>query len=397
MTRWIAMFAMFAVAADWPQFRGPKGTGAAEGPAPPTQIAPDKAAWTADLPGRGVSGPIVVGDRVFVTASSGRLNDRLHVLAFAAADGKRLWERTVFATGPTASHPKTCMAAPTPAGDGRHVVALFGTNDLVCLDADGNVEWMRCLYDEYPGLTDGRGMASSPIIVGKTVVLLCETQNVSFAAGIDLATGANRWRIDRSHVPIWNTPILLPGWGPGGDLVLLQGGIRLSAVEPASGQEIWRLDRESDNVASALCRGDVVYVPGETKGLGAYRRQPAGPPKPIWESEKLNPNTASPVAIDNRIYSPRGSVLVVGDTANGAEVGRIRLRGGAVSGSPVTAGGLIYCPGEDGTVNVLKPGEKEPTVGGTGTLGEPILATPAIADGALYLRSDRHLWKFKGT
>src|SRR4051794_38808818 len=103
----VFMIALTATAADWRQFRGPGGTGTADGPAPPTDLAPDRAtAWKAPLPGRGLSGPLVVGDRVFVTASSGRRQDRLHVLAFAAADGKQLWERTVFATGPTDCHPK---------------------------------------------------------------------------------------------------------------------------------------------------------------------------------------------------------------------------------------------------------------------------------------------------
>ncbi|HEY1375334.1 MAG TPA: PQQ-binding-like beta-propeller repeat protein, partial [Gemmataceae bacterium] len=109
----VGILALAAVGADWRQFRGPAGAGAAAGPAPPADIAADRGvAWKADLTGRGVSGPVVVGDRVIVTASSGPHNDRLHVLAFAAADGKRLWQRTVFATGPTHCHPKTCMAAP---------------------------------------------------------------------------------------------------------------------------------------------------------------------------------------------------------------------------------------------------------------------------------------------
>jgi outer membrane protein assembly factor BamB len=392
----LVAIALAAVAADWRQFRGSAGDGAADGPAPPTQLSPDKATWTADLPGRGLSCPIVVGDRVFLTASSGRLNDRLHVLAVAAGDGKILWERTVFATGPTASHPKTCMAAPTPVSDGRRVVALFGTDDLLCFDFDGNLLWARCLYEEVPGATDGRGLASSPVIADNSLICHVETQNASFAAGIDLDTGSDRWRTERPRGITWTTPTVLPGWGPnGGALVLLQGGTKLSAVEPATGREAWSLERKNDPIASALCRGDELFVPGEN-GLAAYRKQPAGTPKQLWESEKLNPVTASPVLIGNRVYCPRGSVLVVGEIANGAEVGRVRLRGGAVSGSPVTAGGLIFCPGEDGTTNVLKPGDKDPAVVASATVGEPLLATPAVADGAIYFRSDKHLWKFAG-
>jgi outer membrane protein assembly factor BamB len=390
-----AIFALIAVAADWRQFRGPAGTGAADGPAPPTEVAADRAAWKASLPGRGLSSPLVVGDRVFVTASTGRRADRLHVLAFAAADGKQLWERTVFATGPTDAHPKTCMAAPSPVSDGRRVIALFGTDDLVCLDLKGNVLWVRALHDEHPGATDGRGLATSPVIVGDTVVVQIETQNVSFAVGVSVETGANRWRVDRPRDIVWSTPTVLTGWAAdGGDLVLLQGGPKLSAIEPATGKEVWHIERKNHQIASALCRGEIVYVPGAEGGLAAYRRQPDGSPVLFWESEKLNPDTASPVAVGDRLYVLRGTVLVTGDLATGVEVGKVRLRGGAFGASPLTVGGLIYCVAEDGLVQVVKPGEKEATVIGGGSVNETILATPAIADGAFYLRSDQHLWKF---
>src|SRR5262245_22025187 len=171
MSRWTApallgAVALFAAGADWPQFRGPAGAGVADGPAPPAEVGHDRnLAWKAPLPDRGVSGPVVVGGKVFVTASGGPRQDRLSVLAFDAADGKPLWRRSLYATGPTASHPKTCMAAPTPACDGKRLVALFATNDIACLDLDGNLLWARCLYEEVPGATDGRGLASSPIIV----------------------------------------------------------------------------------------------------------------------------------------------------------------------------------------------------------------------------------------
>lgn len=391
----LAVLGFAAVAADWRQFRGPAGTAAADGPAPPAEVAPEKAAWKVPLPGRGLSGPLVVGDRVFVTASSGQRQDRLHVLAFAAADGKTLWERTVFATGPTTCHPKTCMAAPTPVSDGKRVVALFGTDDLVCLDRDGNVLWVRCLHDEYPGTTDGRGLASSPVIAGNTLVLQFDTQNVSFAVGIDLETGVNRWRVDRPRDIVWATPTVLAGWAPGGgDQVLLQNGAKLTALDPATGKEAWHVERKCHPIATALCIGHIVYVPGAESGMAALRLRPDGTPEVVWESERVNAGTASPVAVGNRIYCLRGTNLVVGDLATGAEVGRVRLRGQAYGASPVTAGGMVYCMSEDGVVQVVKPAAKEPEIIGTGNLNETLLATPAVADGALYLRSDQHLWKF---
>jgi outer membrane protein assembly factor BamB len=401
MPRWTApallgALALAAVAADWRQFRGPDGAGVADGPAPPADLAADRhLAWKADLPDRGVSGPVVVGNRVFLTASGGPRQDRLHVLAFDAATGRQIWQRTVWATGPTASHPKTCMAAPTPASDGRRLVALFATDDLLCLDFDGNLLWARALHEEHPGATDGRGLASSPVIVGDTAIVHIETQNVSFAAGIDLATGADRWRIDRPREMCWTTPTVLPGRGPGGDRVLLQGSTRLSAIDPQTGREVWHLDRKSHPIASSVVHGNVLYVPGE-EGLAALElRSGDEPPKVLWEAAKLTPSMASPLVLGERVYSLRGSILVAGDRATGAVAGQLRLRG-SFSASPVAAGGLIYCVNEDGVVQVVKPGDKEPTVVANGELKETILGTPAVASGALYVRSDKHLWKFAG-
>lgn len=396
MTRWlICAIAILGVSADWRQFRGTGGTGSAEGPPPPIELTPERnLQWKAPLVGRGLSSPLVIGDRVIVTASSGPKHDRLHVLAFAKADGKKLWDRTVFATGPTASHPKTCMAAPTPASDGKRVVALFGTNDLICLDLDGNVLWLRSLYEENPGATDGRGLAASPVIANDTVIVASETQNVSFVAGINVFTGANRWRIDRPRDISWTTPILVPRLTSDvPEYVVLQSSPILSAIDPMTGKEIWKIERKNHPISSALYHDDVLFVPGMEGGLGAFRRRPSGAPMLLWESERLNPDTASPVAIGNRIFSLKSSILATGETANGKVIGQLRLRG-PFSASPVTAGGLIYCVSEDGRIQVVKPGEGEPKVVGGGALNEPILATPAVADGAIYLRSDRHLWKF---
>src|SRR5262249_13407128 len=186
--RAIALITLFALAADWAQFRGPNSAGiGADASLPKSFSKSENVVWSTDLPGRGASSPIVVGDRVYLTASSGAKHDRLHVLALDAGSGRRLWLRTFWGTGPTDSHPKSCMAAPTPVSDGSHVVALFGTNDLVCLDRDGNVQWIRSLYEENQGATDGRGLATSPLLVGNIVVVQVENQNVSFVAGIDLA------------------------------------------------------------------------------------------------------------------------------------------------------------------------------------------------------------------
>jgi outer membrane protein assembly factor BamB len=377
---------------DWRQFRGSDSTGVSTESAPKRFAADKNVAWKADLPDRGIASPIVVGDRVFVTAAGGPRRDRLHVLAFDAKSGRQLWQRNFWATGPTDSHPKTNMAAPTPASDGQRVVALFGTDDLVCLDLDGNVLWVRSLYEENSGATDGRGLASSPIIIGPTAIVHIETQNTSFAAGIDLESGKNRWRIDRPHQYDWTSPIPIPGRTPAESLVLLQGVTRLSACDPLTGREAWGLEHGCQGIASSVVSGGVLYVPGE-KGLAALALQPDhAPPKALWEKPKLNPGTSSPVVLDGRVYTLRGSILIAGDVKTGEVSGQLRLKG-SFSSSIVAAGGLLYCVSEGGITHVVKPTDKGPVLVESCPLNETILCTPAIAGGAFYVRSDRHLWK----
>ena len=285
--------ALCIVAADWRQFRGNDSTGVVAGDQLPVQFGPkENLAWKVSLPGRGPSSPLVIDGHVIVTASKGAKQDRLMVLSYDAATGATQWERTFWATGPTDCHPKTTMAAPTPVSDGKVVVALFATDDLVCLDLKGDVLWIRSLHEENPGATDGRGLASSPVLVDGVVVVQIENQNVSFATGIDAATGKSLWRIDRPRQLCWSSPIALPG-KDGRHLVLLQGSSRLSAIEPRTGREVWGLDRHSDEVASSLLHGNILFVPGE-KGLSAFELSGNDTaPKLLWEKAKLSPSTAS--------------------------------------------------------------------------------------------------------
>jgi outer membrane protein assembly factor BamB len=382
-----------SLAADWAQFRGSDSSGVGSGDAVPLPFGPKQhLAWQADLPGRGLSSPVLVGNRAFLTAASGLKQNRLHVLAYDANTGQKLWQRTVWATGPADSHPKTCMAAPTPASDGKHLVALFATNDLICVDLDGNVQWIRSLYDENPGATDGRGLASSPLIIGSTVIVQCENQNVSFAAGIDLVTGKNRWRQDRPREVNWSSPIAIPGTSPDHRLALLQGSNMLRACEPFTGKEVWAIERKWHPIASSVIAGTVLLVPGEDK-LCAYELKANGaPPELLWEQARLNPTTASPVVFDGKIYVLRGSILAVGMLEAGDVLSQLRLKGN-FSSSLVVAGGLLFCVNEDGDVNVVQPTENDPVLVDLCPFEETILCTPAATNGALYLRSDRHFWK----
>ena len=149
----LAATALALTGADWRQFRGSHSDSVSPNDQIPLEWNDNQnIAWRIDLPGRGPSSPIVVGDRVFVTCSSGRNQTRLHVLSFSAETGQKIWERQFWATGRTMMHPSTANAAPTPASDGKQVFAFYSSNDLVCLDLDGNLRWFRGLAYDYPKL-----------------------------------------------------------------------------------------------------------------------------------------------------------------------------------------------------------------------------------------------------
>ena len=378
-----------ARAADWPQFRGPGSLGTSEEKNLPVKwSAKEGLRWVADLPGRGLSSPVVAGNRVFVTATTGYQQSRLHVLCFDLASGKKLWERQFWSTGSTTCHPKTSMAAPTPVTDGKNVYALFATCDLVCLDMDGNLVWLRSLAGDYPTVTNQVGMAASPTIWKDTLLVLLENAGESFAAGIDTATGKNKWKVERKRQINWTTPIVIQN---GNDAeVLFLNGSELAAYDPATGKKRWSYDGGGSTTPSAVPGKGMVLVPGSE--LVALK-PPAGKGEPevLWSSTPLRPATASPVYHDGRVYTVTGAgVLNCGDAASGKVLWQQRLKG-PFSASPVVADGKLYAVNEAGICHVVQLGDK-PEVLAANDVGDTILATPAISGGAILLRSDGKLW-----
>jgi outer membrane protein assembly factor BamB len=328
---------------------------------------------------------------VFVTASSGANQDRLHVLCFEAASGKKLWERQFWATGRTFCHPTSAIAAPTPASDGQHVFAFYSSNDLACLDLDGNLKWFRGLTYDFPTAANDVGMSSSPIVAGKLVIVQVESKGDSFAAGIDTATGLTHWRVDRPQEMNWCSPALVPGKTPAEDLLLLQSPTELTAHDPQTGRLLWTFKRECDGIPSSVGRDGMIFLP--SKGLTGLRVQPGqAEPEVVWDESKLGGGNASPVVHGDRVYSlNRVGALAGADAATGKVDWRVRIKG-TYWATPVEAGGNLYCANYDGLVTVVKVGTDAEIVGES-SLGEPVLGSPAIVDGAMYLRSDKHLWK----
>ncbi len=379
--------------ADWRQFRGNTATGVAEA----TDVA--KAAdlevtWSAPLVGRGLSSPIIVGDRVFVTSCSGYRQDRLHVACFQVSDGKPLWERQFWATGRTMSHPKTCNAAPSPASDGERIFAMFSSDDLICLDLDGNLEWYRGLMVDFPNASNSLGMAQSPLVVAGTLVVQIENDSQSLAVGVDPETGISRWTSERPKRANWTSPAVLPGPTPQDDLILLQSSAGLAGVRPATGEIVWNYDNGASTIPSSTVDGGRIFVP--SNGITALQVSAGSAnPEVLWNESKLGPGTASPIVVDGQLLVlNRAGVLLCAKTDNGETLWQKRLEG-PFSSSPAAAAGHLFFFSENGLAQVVKLGAEGEIVK-TKDLAETILCTPAIAGNAVFVRSDQTLWKIGG-
>ncbi len=389
---WVLLAVCSASGADWLHFRGTDNNGIAAGDQLPTEWSAEKnVAWKAPLVGRGCSSPIVVGDLVIVTSSSGAKQDRLHVLAFDAETGERRWERQFWATGHTLCHEFSSVAAPSPASDGQRIYAFYSSNDVACLDLEGNLLWFRGLTYDYPDAANDVGMSSSPVVVGDTVVVQAENFGDSFAAGLDAQTGETRWRLPRDREYMWASPTILRAANRADDSVLMQSANHFTAVDPHSGRVKWDLETRCAGIASAVAEQGVVYLPsGGVVALQAS--ESTGAPAELWKAEDIQPSNASLVIHLGKLYAiNRAGVLTCANAQNGEILWRLRLEG-SFWATPVVAGDYLYIPNDAGVCQVVKLGEKGEIVA-KNPLGEQLLATPAIAGNALYLRSDAHLWK----
>lgn len=383
-----------ARAADWSGFRGSNSVGVAADKDIPAKFGPDSGLrWKAKLPGRGLSNPIITNGKVFVTACSGFKQRRLHVLCFDEQSGKQLWERQFTATGDTACHPTTSMAAPTPVTDGKAVYALFATGDLAALDLDGTLLWYRSLVGDYPDVSNMVGMASSPALHKNVLLLPMENAIDSFAAGVDTKTGKNLWRVKRARSINWVTPVVVEQDGEAQAIFYTPKDV--TAYDPQTGKVLWTIaDRSASSIHSPAHGQGMVFVPGNEL-MALKPKKDGSTPEVVWKSGKLsNRSGASPLYHDGRLYALTDTVIRWADAKTGEVQGDERIalnKGERIWASPVIAGDKLFVPTESGKVIVLGLGDK-PTILAENKMGENLLASPAVANGALYLRSDATLF-----
>lgn len=414
----------------WPQFRGPRASGIGQGTTVTEwDLATGKnVRWRVALPGLALSSPIVWGERIYLTnavrkAGEAELRVGLYgsiepvadegeqlfqVLCLDRRDGKVLWTQTAFEGKPKfPRHPKGSFAASTPATDGQHVVAFFGTEGLFCYDAEGKLLWSKHFGDLDAGFylvpSASWGFSASPVIHAGVVYVQCDVQKDSFVAALSLADGKELWRTPRTDVPTFGPPTV--GVRAERAQLLCNGWKHIGGYDLATGKELWKLEGGGDIPVPAPVVGDgLVYITNahgrmapvlaiDLLAEGTLTLDPAASPHLRWIDPRRGAYMQTPLVLGEFLYVCRDNgVLTCFDAVGGEVVYEERL-GDGVSGftsSAVTADGKLYYASEEGVVHVVAEGFEFELLG-KAELGEECMATPAIAEGTLYYRTRGHL------
>jgi outer membrane protein assembly factor BamB len=421
--------------ADWPYWRGPEGTGVADEAPPIRWSAAENVRWKAPLGGLGVSTPIISGERIFVTSQVGsgvrrpgnhpRLvqggnaaaageqalgGERQGAAAAAAdtrtiflieglnrADGRRVWEHRLEAAGEFPGvHDKHNMATPSPVTDGRLVYAWFGTGQLVALTVDGKPAWERHLGREIAPFDIQWGHSTSPVLHGDLLLLLCDQPSASYLLALDKRTGQERWKADRGKGRFsYSTPLIVRT--PTRTEVIVNSNERVDAYDVATGAPLWHVGEANRfPVPSPIVHDGIIYMSRGYRSGPFFAIRPGGSgdvstSHVLWHVPTGAPYVSSLVYDGGRVYMANDvGVLTAVDARSGERVWQERIDG-VFSASPVAAGGHVYFASENGDTIVVKSAAK-PAVVGKNPIGERTIASPAIAGGRIYLRTDLHLF-----
>ena len=385
-----------SLSAEWPQWRGPARNGLTASSGYPAEWSEtENVLWRAPLPGVGNSSPIVVGDLVVVTASSGPDHQVLHVLAFARSSGEPAWTVNLFATPAPAPYamfpPERGHAAPTAVTDGRAVVALFGTGDVVALDLAGHPLWMRSLAADYGPLRNDYGIATSPLIAGELILVQIDHADDSYLAALDLATGATRWRTPRRAADNWSSPVIVERNGT--QQVVCAGTGELVGYDLATGSEEWvvsGLERLCAPTPVVTAKG-LFVVSGPAGATLALEVTDEASPRVAWASRRDGPFIASPVVVGDLYLMVNDQAIVTcRDVHTGEDLWRARLGIERPRASLVSDGEQVYCTGLEGTTVVFRAARSFEEIA-RNELSEAVAASAAMAGGRFYFRTETAL------
>ena len=446
--------ALCVFAADWPQFRGPNGSGVSDSTGLPIRFGRStNLAWSTEAP-FGRSSPVVDRGRVYLTGSE---SDAMVVLAYDAVKGRLLWR---YRTNPLRSGEmdvRNDIASPTPASDGENIFVFFQDLGLLALDTHGNELWRLPLGP----FRNNYGIGSSPVVFGENVFVVCEQYKYSFLVAVNKRTGKLRWRAERPTMDVsYVTPVI---YSDRGEVVLL-GSASLDAYDAETGRVRWSLPLSgglqiplpvlNGNVLIATVRGSdeptfptwaalteeidlnrdgrisfeeakLKYQPGSfgvadfdhdgywteaewnqfrMRGVGEYGFTAIDLSADLvskdsikWRYKRGIPYVPSPVIYQGSLYSVRSGGLILSIDAKTGELrkeGRSPQALGEYFASPVAADDKVFLASAEGKITVLKAGNTWEILE-VNDIGDMIFATPAIAGKALYVRTKSMLYCFQ--
>jgi len=435
-------------AADWPQFRGPNGSGVStEKELPSEWNSEQNLKWKTPIPGVGWSAPIVVGDKIFVTTAvtdkqnkpkpgggfgSGgtkgggfkggpgggfggkraapMVTYKFEVLCLDRNTGKQLWSQTALEGKPTIpTHGSNTYATETPVTDGKNVFAYFGMHGLYCYDLDGELVWKKDL-GTFP-MVAGWGTASSPVLDGDRLFIQCDNEEKSFLIALDKTTGKELWKEARGERSSWATPLV---WKNKDRTEIVASGRKVRSYDPVTGKQLWELNMGGQASSSPVGTNEFLYV-GSGQGRGgnesgggapfAVKAEASGDVTPengktssagvAWVQSRGGPEMASPLVYQDCVYifARNGGLVSCYEAKTGTPAyTKERITGArAFWSSPWAHDGKIYCVDEDGQTFVLQAGAEFKLLG-KNSLKEMFWSTPAIAGDAILLRGVDNLY-----
>jgi outer membrane protein assembly factor BamB len=390
-------------AGDWPQFRGPTGQGISD-EKPLTEWSDTKnVLWKKDVPGSGWSSPVVVGGKIYLTSAvevKDSADRSLRALCLDAKDGKIVWDVEVFrqdAKKAPRIHSKNSHASPTPIVEGERLYVHFGHQGTACLDLTGKVLWRNRELNYNPV----HGNGGSPVLVDGLLVFSTDGAAVRQVVALDAKDGQLKWKKDRSGEPSkhfsFSTPLVITVKkkkqivSPASDVV--------SAYDPATGDEIWKVTYNGYSVIPRPVYGHGMvflstgYDSPELLAIAADGNGDVTKTHVKWRLRKGAPHTPSPLLVGDELYLVSdGGLASCLDAKTGKEHWQKRVAGRGYSASPIYANGNVYLLSEDGVGTVLKASKTYEPVA-RNELGERTLASYAVSDSALFIRTAKRLYK----
>ena len=398
---------------DWPQWRGPNNDGMARGDAPLRWSDSERIAWQVPVPGRGNSSPVIWGQQIFLTtavpaggaaaAAQGLVEHRFLVHSYDRRTGKLLWERVARVATPHQVHHGRygSFASNSPITDGKHVFAFFGSRGLHAYTLNGDPVWQKDfgalrMYNDF-------GEGAWTALDGNTLLVLLDHEGESFLIALDKNTGRERWRTPRDGRTNWSGPYVTSHNGR--KQVIISASRAVVSYDLETGKEIWRSRGLGQNTIPAPVAADgvaIVMSGFRDPNLMAIRLgregDLTGSDAVLWQNQRGNSYTASPVLHQGKLYMITDSGLVSClDVATGkASYQQVRLpRPYNFKASPVGANGKLYLASEEGDVIVLRMGDKFEVLATNTLRDQSFIATPAIVEGEIYLRSETTLFSIR--